>query len=505
MAQRFHITIPDGDGGMPLRVTRTFAGLPITFTLISAERNRGTQWSRYCDEHVVSDSNDAAGLRSVLRATRSRDCPNILLPIMTPAFRFATENREALADRFLIPSIAAVESLDLASNKWKLYDFCSHNALPVLPSVALSDLDETLAGRGLADLDPPYLVKTSDGQGGEGFERVETRDALIALKNRLGSEEAARRFVQPLVDGYDVSLATYCEDGEIMAHTLWRAVAYGRPFAMPECIEFCDRPEILEVGRKLLRALAWEGVCDVDFFVDRHTGQAWILEVNARLFGSAPACALAGVNFVELMCERAVSRAPREWPTQRAEVFCETRALPRALRDRQLRGKLLRHPIRRLSLGLFLRDPGPDLYRWLARARSKVISLVKGLRKTPTVSGGSERKSSLLHLAGIAFLAAQLASVLYARFIPEKFFCWAPYDEHTHYAIRVVVDGHDLSKEEITERYRYPQTAWEVREMDNVLSIIRHYEQTYGAEDSANVSVTYRTNGHAEETWGWPQ
>jgi predicted ATP-grasp superfamily ATP-dependent carboligase len=481
MRERFHITIPDGDGGMALRVTRTFTGMPVRFTLVSAEKDRGTHWSRFCRGHVLAKPADDRDLLELLMRLEKPECPNVLLPIMTPAFRFVAENRDELARHFRIPPIAAVESLVIASDKRKLHDFCRARGFPVLPSVPLSSTGEP----GNDGLTFPVLVKTRDAQGGQGFARVETPHELAALRLALDAREVERRFVQPLVDGYDVSLATYCEGGEIKCHTLWRTVSYpDQAYFTPDCIRFVEDDRILAIGRELLRSLAWEGICDIDLLIDRRTGEPWILEINARFFSTVPACALAGVSFTRIMCERALSREEREWPVQNPEVFCETRGLARALALPGIRAQLLRHPIRRLSLGIFLRDPGPDLYQWLTKLR---------------------RDGGWLHLAAIVFLGLQLVAILSAPFVPVRFFCWAPYDEHTHYAIEVRVDGRALTPDEIGRRYHYPQAAWEVRDIDNVISIVRQYEQTYGAGDGARVSLTYRTNGHEQRTWTWPR
>lgn len=503
---RFHITIPDGDGGMPLRVSRTFPGMGVKFTLVSSGRERGTHWSRYCDEHVISEAASDEARLEVLMALKERDCPNILLPIMTPGLRFAAEHRELLAERFLIPATPSLESLDTASDKWKLHGFCFQHGLPVLPSMPLSDAALRVREAKMGGLTLPVLVKTRDRQGGEGFVKVETIAALKELNERLGEAEAQRRYVQPFVAGYDVSLAAYCEGGEIKCHTLWREVIPGgRAFSMPRCIRFFRDDGILSIGRRLLALLEWEGICDIDFFVDRTTGEASILEVNARWFGTAPACALAGVHFPRILCERALSRDVRDWPVQTGEVFCETSALIRALAVSEVGFRLLRHPIKRLSLGTFLRDPGPDIYRWLTKFKSWVTEGVAGFRKRPDETGTPRRRNSWLHLAGAVFLVAQLGSILVSPFLQEKFFCWAPFDQHSLYAIEVTIDGRALSPEEIATRYRYPQSAWEVREIYNVISIVRQYEQTYGVDDDAQVSLTYRTNGRPERKWTWPQ
>ncbi len=106
---------------------------------------------------------------------------------------------------------------------------------------------------------------------------------------------------------------------------------------------------------------------------------------------------------------------------------------------------------------------------------------------------------------GIIFLLAQCGSVLIARFIPERFFCWAPYDEHTSMKTNVKLGMTELNPKQVNERYRYIVNGWEPRAIHNVLDIIEQYETTYGAKDSAEVIVTYTTNGHRHQTWRHPK
>jgi hypothetical protein len=39
----------------------------------------------------------------------------------------------------------------------------------------------------------------------------------------------------------------------------------------------------------------------------------------------------------------------------------------------------------------------------------------------------------------------------------------------------------------------------------HVIDIVQQYEQTYGRNDHARVILTYRTNGHENKEWRWPQ
>ncbi len=105
---------------------------------------------------------------------------------------------------------------------------------------------------------------------------------------------------------------------------------------------------------------------------------------------------------------------------------------------------------------------------------------------------------------GIVFLGLQCISIIAARFIPERFFCWAPFDEHTLLHTEIEIDNNELSREETDTRYRYLMNTWEPRAVHNVFNIVEQYETTYGKTDSARVIIKYSTNGHPEQTWQFP-
>jgi hypothetical protein len=104
-------------------------------------------------------------------------------------------------------------------------------------------------------------------------------------------------------------------------------------------------------------------------------------------------------------------------------------------------------------------------------------------------------------IIGILFISIQLASIIYARFIPERFFCWAPYDSHTLFEVFVTIDSKTLSQQETEKRYGYKMKGWEQRSIHNIFSLVKQYERTYGKKDNASVIIIYSTNGHPKKTW----
>lgn len=98
----------------------------------------------------------------------------------------------------------------------------------------------------------------------------------------------------------------------------------------------------------------------------------------------------------------------------------------------------------------------------------------------------------------------QVVAIGYARFTPSRFFCWAPYDQLNVYSLHVTLGSSVLSQEEAVRRYRLRGYPRENRSIEHLFQIIRQYESTYGAGDSARVVVRYVTNGHPEKIWTYP-
>ncbi|MCB1122048.1 MAG: hypothetical protein KJT03_10895 [Verrucomicrobiae bacterium] len=106
---------------------------------------------------------------------------------------------------------------------------------------------------------------------------------------------------------------------------------------------------------------------------------------------------------------------------------------------------------------------------------------------------------------GIAILLilGQIAGIVVARFLPERYFSWAPYEEVTLYEIKASVDFKNLSPHEILERYGLTPVGRQDRSIHNVISILRWREKQDGQE--SQVILTYSTNGGPQHVWQWPE
>ncbi len=107
--------------------------------------------------------------------------------------------------------------------------------------------------------------------------------------------------------------------------------------------------------------------------------------------------------------------------------------------------------------------------------------------------------------AALFLLLAQVMMIVFARFHPMRYYCWAPYDSQNEYEIQTELDGRSLSRDELEERYRLAPTAVNPRAISQVTDVVSYVERVYHPDERARVIITYRTNGGPEQVWTWPQ
>ncbi len=90
----------------------------------------------------------------------------------------------------------------------------------------------------------------------------------------------------------------------MLAYTMQRGfIPNPQEYAAAGAIQFIrGREDALEIGKKLVSALKYNGVANVDMFHDTRENQVKVLEVNPRFWGSLRGSYIAGVSFPYLAC-----------------------------------------------------------------------------------------------------------------------------------------------------------------------------------------------------------
>jgi hypothetical protein len=104
---------------------------------------------------------------------------------------------------------------------------------------------------------------------------------------------------------------------------------------------------------------------------------------------------------------------------------------------------------------------------------------------------------------GVLLLVLQVAGIVRGRFVDDRYFCWAPFDQVTRYSISVWVGDAALTPREIFRRYRREPVGVDNRAAYHVLDVIERVERS--AAEPARVVVRYRVNGREEREWRYPR
>jgi len=145
----------------------------------------------------------------------------------------------------------------------------------------------------------PAVIKPRRGSGAEGIVFVKKPEHLPGQYIRIH-----RRYPFPLIQEmiphrspkYGVQ-CLFNRRGELRAAVVQRfSRQYPSRGGPGSCFETVDRPDILDEGVRLLQALAWKGVAQVEYLEDLRDGALKLMDVNPRFWDSLQASIQAGVD-----------------------------------------------------------------------------------------------------------------------------------------------------------------------------------------------------------------
>ncbi len=357
------VLIPDGEHPLTLRVVRSL-GLSrrVTVDLLTSERWPSPRFSRFCRRchFMTTGLTDKDRGHAIVDAVTKAPV-DVLLPVSVEGIRLVAAQQRALTHHVAIPPLPDLATLDMANDKTALCRFARGCNVPLPPSLVFPD--EVPDAGALLHLAYPVLLKPPSLDGGRGFHLFHDPQALSNfLETNRAGRAGSRYLLQSYLPGLDFGLNVLCRDGEILAFTVQKnPLTVSLPFGPAAGIHFVADAPPLEIGKRLLSALRWNGVANLDMLRDAATGETVLLEMNPRYWRTVLGSVYAGVNFPYLACLAALGRPlpPTEYKTI---AYAEkSAALKEALRMVTGRARLPGFRLKRTSMAVALKDPLPAL------------------------------------------------------------------------------------------------------------------------------------------------
>jgi len=239
----------------------------------------------------------------------------LLIPCADGDVKLIAENRDALQKAFRVVSLGW-DDLKQLGDKKLLAGLATQIGIPFPRSYQVDSAAD------LAALEPsfPVLLKPAQREARNSFSqdkvwRADTREELAALyRDALANSGTSGVVVQDYIPGAghdQYSYAGVWSAGEPVAEmTVRRVRQYPSDFGISCFIETVDEPQIREVARKLLRAVRYEGLVEIDFKFDARDGQFKPLDVNPRVWAWIGLGEAAGSDFVGILYRLAHGERP---------------------------------------------------------------------------------------------------------------------------------------------------------------------------------------------------
>ena len=251
--------------------------------------------SRYAEPVVTPDPQDEEAFVSFLAGLEVKRAP--LFATHDEPLNAIARGADRLGDRFLYP-FPPWDVLARIQTKRGQLETAEAVGVPIPRSAYPASADEARAAA--EEIGLPVLVKPSST---EGFKRRFGRQAFrcespAEVEQAFADAEPYAPMVQELIPGGDDELYTLgsylSRDGEALGLFCGRKLRQTPP-GVGTCrvgeARWVD--EVVEAGLRLLRALGFHGLSQVEFKRDPRDGSYRLMEVNPRLFqwhGLAAAC-----------------------------------------------------------------------------------------------------------------------------------------------------------------------------------------------------------------------
>lgn len=300
------ILIPDGGNYDSVKVLYCLSRVPeVTVNMLSRAKRPMARFSRHCANFKHHTSRSDKAWVDVIKDTASKWGVDVILPVTPRGIELISRNCETISQVASIVPVARPEQIEMANDKWMFYQFLKRCGLPVAPTLYIGTAGDTIPdSTALDSISYPALLKPTSRMSGYGIVKVKSSsDCYQAWNDKNHIINGDRYILQRFVQGVDYSLSVCCRKGDIIAYSLYKVILpCKRHFGTGRVLEFVHNEKIIDVGRKVLSAMEWEGVANIDFVVGKLDQSVNILDFNPRFWRTILGSMFAGVNFPFIWC-----------------------------------------------------------------------------------------------------------------------------------------------------------------------------------------------------------
>jgi predicted ATP-grasp superfamily ATP-dependent carboligase len=296
------ILLLDGYSSRTLACVRSFGRHGLPFAVGGRSRWDFALHSRYARETFVYTSPfvDVNGFLEDVTEAVGRFSATEILPTSEAAIMACSTHREVLPVPFLGPT---PEQIELLFDKERTLELAGRLGLRVPRTLAVTGT--TPVADIYAALDLPVILKAGSSELLDGRKIRRGGDTVYIFSRDDLARELDRKLqrtptvlVQQFIDGHGVGVSGVFAGGRPVALFGHRRLHESTPTGGPSAVavSIAVDGELRDHATRLMGETGYTGPAMVEFKVDGRTGEPYLMEVNARLWGSILLPLAAGID-----------------------------------------------------------------------------------------------------------------------------------------------------------------------------------------------------------------
>lgn len=301
--QRFQkVLLLDGYSTRTLACVRSWGKKGVPFAVGGEARSDMSLLSRFAREKFVyiSPKRDVSSFVQDLNQFSQQFGADCIFPTSEAAIMACSQHRDAL---LATPIIPRARDIELSFSKTNTLRLAESLGIAVPKTVFVTPDNPEIES--IATLRFPVVVKSESSEVMLS-QRIGTskKTAYVFDRSELERECKARLagqqsiLIQEFVDGFGVGVSGLFEDGHPIALFGHRRIResnpLGGPSALAESIVIED--DLLRATTELFEKIGFTGPAMAEYKVDRRDGQAFLMEINGRFWGSILLAPAAGLD-----------------------------------------------------------------------------------------------------------------------------------------------------------------------------------------------------------------
>src|SRR5262249_8545524 len=310
------VLVTDADTPKSLAIVRALGDIHEVWTAANS-RAALAAWSRYTRSHLTYNRKREMDLADWLLAVCRRNEIEIVIPPEESSALLLAREAARLKQHGIIVASLPITALEKTVDKTKTIAAARSIGLRVPPTEIPTNKGEIFAAA--RRLQYPVVIKPRSTRFQYGEHFIESNPVAYA-----NSDEQLRRLireldprmrppiVQKFISGEGVGVCMLMnERGDVLAEFAHRRLRDYRPTGSGSVLResIALTPKLRECSARLLRHLGCYGLAMVEFRIENETGEAYLMEINGRFWGSLQLAIDAGVNFPTLLVDWLTGKA----------------------------------------------------------------------------------------------------------------------------------------------------------------------------------------------------